>query len=189
MAVKASRRVGHALDLGRVVGRSHDDEVVVHDGLAIHAMTGLHEGLLGGRGVHQQHVSVAGLAELEGLTAAHRDDLHRVLRVDLVERRDEDVEEARVLRRGGRGQDEVALSDSRAGLRCGCGGRRSRRRRSRCRAGFGRSRGGGLLVAATCGHEDRNSQDQNQRQHERRPVQIPVVLHSQSLLLLLMYGL
>ena len=52
-------------------------KVVVHHVLAAHAVAGLHEGILPGAGMHQQHVGVAVLAQLQRLAGAHGDDVHR----------------------------------------------------------------------------------------------------------------
>ena len=104
---------GRALDASRIRRRTDDHEVVVHDVVALGGETGGEELLLGGRRVNQEHVGVLGLAELDRLTAAHGDDLGLVLRIGLLERRHEHVEESGVLRRRGGRHDDV-----------GCFGRR-----------------------------------------------------------------
>jgi hypothetical protein len=48
----------HAANPGRVVLRSHDDKVVVHDVFAPHAVTIGHEGVFPLAGVYQQDVGV-----------------------------------------------------------------------------------------------------------------------------------
>ena len=105
----ALQRLGRALaahHAGRIVGRADDDEVVVHDVLAAHAVAGVHERVFAGAGMDQQHVGVAVLAQLERLARAHGDHLDRGagLRLEV----GQDVgQQTRVLGAGGGGQDQV----------------------------------------------------------------------------------
>ena len=62
---------------GRVVARADQDEVVVHDVVALDAVTLGDEGLLGGTVMDQQDVGVAVAGQAQGLAGADRDDPDR----------------------------------------------------------------------------------------------------------------
>ena len=106
--LKASECLFRSLDLGRVGGGADDDEVVVHDEPAVDAVSVGHELLLRSGGVDEQHVRLALLAHGHGLAGADGDRLDEVAGL-LLEDRDQDVEQPRVLGAGRRGQDDVLL--------------------------------------------------------------------------------
>ena len=92
-----------ARDLGRVRLRSDEDEVVVHDGEALHAVALGEELLLGGSRVHEHHVGIAAAREVERLAGAERDDAHLDAGLLLEDR--QDVLEEPGLLGGGRRRD------------------------------------------------------------------------------------
>src|SRR6185503_16767387 len=67
-------RIGSVHDPGRVCFRPDDDEVVVHDGEAPHALTLAQEFLLGRLRMYEHDVRVASTREVERLARAERDD-------------------------------------------------------------------------------------------------------------------
>ena len=73
---RAIQATAPAAEAGRVIGRTDDDKVVVHDILAASAVSVGHKGILASASVHQQHVSVAVHAELQRLTGAYRHHVH-----------------------------------------------------------------------------------------------------------------
>src|SRR5215467_1719076 len=94
--------VGHALDAGGVALRSDQDEIVVHDGVSLHAETVGDEFLLLRLDVHEQHVGVATSAGVERLAGALRHHLHIDAGLGFEQRQDV-AEQAGVLRRRGGG--------------------------------------------------------------------------------------
>ena len=124
IALNASAALGHALDAGRVARRADDHEVVVHHVLAARAEAVVHELVLARPCVHQHHVGVAVLAQLERLAGA---DCH-IVGIDpklLLKVRQDHVQQPRVRRAGGRGDDQLVWVAGR--YRCrrlfGCSGR------------------------------------------------------------------
>ena len=105
-----------AFDMGGIGLRADDDEVVVHQRLALHAIALGDEFLLAGPVMDEQHVGIALLADLEGLAGPDRDDAHLDAGL-LGEDRQQIFEQPAVLGRGrGRDGDEAIL---------GAGARRS----------------------------------------------------------------
>ena len=81
--------------------RADDDEVVVHDGIAPHAVALAQELFLGRLRMHEHDVGIAAAREVERLARAERHDAH----LDpgpLLEDRQEVLEEPRLLGRGRR---------------------------------------------------------------------------------------
>ena len=95
-----------APDLGRVRGRTDDHEVVGHQLLPLPAEPGGHELLLVGRRMDDEDVGASLLSHPERFTAAHGDRLDAV-RERRFKARQEDVEEAGVLKTRGRRQDQI----------------------------------------------------------------------------------
>jgi len=86
-------------DVRRIGLRTDDDEVVVHDVEALHALPFGHEFVFGVPVVHENHVGIAPPSDVERLAGPHGDDLHAdTLRFR--ELRKQVVEQARLL--GGR---------------------------------------------------------------------------------------
>ena len=136
----------HAGDLGRVILRADDDEVVVHHVEALLGVAVGHELVLGGAGVDQQHVGVA-LAPISmawPVPTATTSTLHVV---GLLEDGQDGVEQAGVGGAGGGGQAQQA--------RAGRLGRGERRRRRDGGAEVGAAGGvvgfAGATVGATVG--------------------------------------
>lgn len=70
--------IGRALE-PRGIGLGADDyEVVVHHVPALGAVAGLHERVLEGAGVDEEHVGVGVFAQLDGCAGSDRDDVHGV---------------------------------------------------------------------------------------------------------------
>ncbi len=97
-----------ALDSGRIVLRADDDEVVVHDELALAGDARLHQLLFGRGRMRQDGVGFTALAHLDRLSASHRHGLDGAARL-LLERRDQFLEEPGVLRARRRRQDHRPL--------------------------------------------------------------------------------
>ena len=113
-----------ALDAGRIALRPDQDEVVVHHRIALHAEAVGDEFLLLRLGVHEHHVGVAAPAGVERLAGALRDHLHVDAGLGLEQRQDV-AEQAGVLGRGGRGDDDRLVLRGRGGR----GGKQRERRR------------------------------------------------------------
>ena len=97
---QGGRGVGRAGDAGGVALGADDDEVVVHDVEALHALSVGDELLLVGLGMDEQHVAVAVAGVLDRLPGADGDHAH--LDPGLVLKQRQDVaEQARLLGRGG----------------------------------------------------------------------------------------
>ena len=111
-----------ALDAGRIALRPDQDEVVVHHRIALHAEAVGDELLLLRLGVHEHHVGVAAPAGVERLAGALRHHLHVDAGLGLEQRQDV-AEQAGVLGRGGRGDDDRFVLRER-----GRGEQRERRR-------------------------------------------------------------
>ena len=78
-ALDLAQRVEHVLAAGDSRGirlRSDEDEVVVHDRQALHAVAFAQELLFGGFRVHEDHVRIAAAREVERLARAERHDAH-----------------------------------------------------------------------------------------------------------------
>jgi hypothetical protein len=73
MRLRALHRLGHALDLRRIVFGPDDDEVVVHDESAILHLAFLDVLPLEGGRVHEGDVGLSARGESEGLPRPHRD--------------------------------------------------------------------------------------------------------------------
>ena len=96
-------------DLGRIVLRADEHEVVVHHRIAFDALPFGQEFLLGGAGVHEHDVGVAAPADIERLAGAQRDDANLDAGLLLVDRQ-QIAEQSRLLGRGRRGDgDEFFL--------------------------------------------------------------------------------
>ena len=91
---------------GRTSARQ--DEIVVHHLVAPHAVALGDELLLERPGVHEHHVGVAAPAHVERLAGAERHHAHLDAGL-LLEDRQQVLEEARLLGRGGRGDGDEAL--------------------------------------------------------------------------------
>ncbi len=88
IAARDERRLGrrdlsHGLDDVLVAGdvrgialRTDDDEVVVHDVEALHALAFRHELVLRGTVMHEDNVCVTPTSNIQRLTRADSDDLH-----------------------------------------------------------------------------------------------------------------
>ena len=131
-ARKRLRGGAGALDLRGIAGRPHDDEVVMHDGLAAGAVTSRHELLLGRRRVHEEDIGVAVLAQLERLAGPDGDRLDRATRL-VLEGGQQLVEQPRVLRARRGGEDHLPLVGRRRRvvLAAGCDGQRRQESRGR----------------------------------------------------------
>ena len=104
-----------ALDAGRIALRADQDEVVVHHRIALHAEAFGEEFLFRRLGVHEHHVGVAAPAGVERLAGALRHHLHVDAGLGLEQRQDV-AEQAGILRRGGRGDDDrFVLREARRG--------------------------------------------------------------------------
>jgi hypothetical protein len=97
-------------------GGTRDEEVVVHDHDAFGAVALRHPLLLGVGRVHQHHVRFAARRKGERRAGADADRLDLVAGL-LLEQRHQHVQQAAVLRAGGRGQDERPLVGPRRGNR------------------------------------------------------------------------
>ena len=109
--------------LRRIGVRADDDEVVVHDVVALGRVALGDEGVLGRPIVHEHDVRVAAPADVEGLAGAERHDLHRDAGIGSEERQ-EMAEQARLLGRGRRGDGDRAVlrGDGKARGECQAGG-------------------------------------------------------------------
>ena len=94
-----------ALDAGRIALRADQDEVVVHDGVALHAEAVGDELLLLRLGMDEHHVGIAAPAGVERLAGALRHHLHVDAGLRLEQRQDV-AEQAGILGRGRRGDDD-----------------------------------------------------------------------------------
>ena len=114
-----------ALDAGRIALRPDQDEVVVHHRIALHAEAFGDELLFLRLGMHEHHVGIAAAAGVERLAGALRHHLHVDAGLRLEQRQDV-AEQAGVLGRGGRGDDDRFVLRERAARRSEAGGARSR---------------------------------------------------------------
>ena len=122
--LQGSGDVGHAGNPGGIALGADDDEVVVHDIEALHALAVGDELLLVGLGVHEQHVTVTVAGVLDRLAGADRHHAH--LDPGLVlEQWQQMAEQSRLLGRGGRlDDDELVLGPD--------GAQRQRQGEQRC---------------------------------------------------------
>ena len=95
-------------DLRGVRFWSDQDEVVVHDGKALHAVTLGEKPLFGSPCVHEHHVGIAAAREVQRLARAERYDAHLDAALLLEERQDV-LEEPGLFRGGRRCHDDEAL--------------------------------------------------------------------------------
>jgi hypothetical protein len=116
--------------LGRVGLGADDDEVVVHDFLALDAEALGDELLLGGLVMHEDDVGIAAARHVERLAGAQGDHAH-LDAAGLLEGRQQVAEEAGLLGRGGRRHGDEAL------LGLGQAGQPEGRRPGRNRTGDG----------------------------------------------------
>ena len=112
-----------SLDAGRIALRPDQDEVVVHDGIALHAKAVGEELFFLRLGMDEHDVGIAAPGGVERLSGALRHHLHVDAGLRLEHRQDV-AEQAGILRRGGRGDDDRFV------LREGVA-RRTAKRRSR----------------------------------------------------------
>ena len=75
-----------ATELRRVAPRADEHEVVVHDGIALDAMTFSEEFFLGGARMHEHDIGVASARHIERLSRAKRDDTNLYARLPLIDR-------------------------------------------------------------------------------------------------------
>jgi len=99
---------------GRVGLGADDDEIVVHDFLALDAEALGDEFFLGGLVMDEDHIGIAAPRQIERLAGAQGDDAH-LDAVGLFENRQHVAEEAGLLGRGGRGDGDEAF----LGVACG----------------------------------------------------------------------
>jgi hypothetical protein len=95
-------------DVCRIALRSSDDEIVVHDVVALHALSFGHELVLGWPVVNEDHVRIAPPPDVERLAGAHRDHFH-VDALGLRELRQQVTEKPRLLGRRRRGDRDGTL--------------------------------------------------------------------------------
>jgi hypothetical protein len=104
-----------ACDAGRIALRADQDEVVVHDRIALHTRAFGHELLFGRPGVHEHNVGVTAPAGVERLAGALRDHLHVDAGLGFEDRQDV-TEESGILGRGRGGNDDRFVGRGRARL-------------------------------------------------------------------------
>ena len=75
-SAQCRHRVRHAPEFRGITGRTHDDEIVVHDELPVHAVAFFDELLLSSRRMYEQDIRVAAPPHLKRLAGADRDHLH-----------------------------------------------------------------------------------------------------------------
>src|SRR5262249_19685236 len=93
------------LDAGGIVLRSDDNKIVVHHGIALHAMPFRNEFLLRLPGMHENHVGTAAARHVERGAGTQGDDFNVDAGLGLEQRQDV-AEQARVLRRSGGGDHD-----------------------------------------------------------------------------------
>src|SRR6185437_15395704 len=69
-------RLFYPRNLSWISRRADNNEIVIHDGIALHAPPVRDEFLLIRLRVHQYHITIAFLGILQGLPSAHRDHAH-----------------------------------------------------------------------------------------------------------------
>ena len=166
----------HAGDLGGVVLRADDDEVVVHHVETFFGEAIGHELVLGLAAVDQQHIGITFRADLDRLARTHSDYVNLTAR-QLLEIGQDEVQEPRIGGAGGGRQDQPGRIVSLRGLRRlgrlrGFGrfrrcGRRDRRRFRRL-GGLGRRGGrhcGGFRRLGRGGRSRRRGRGHTPNQH------------------------
>ena len=64
------------LQSGRIIRRSHDVKLIVHDIVGVDSKALFHEFILGFASMHKQHVGITVFTQFDGLSSADSNDLH-----------------------------------------------------------------------------------------------------------------